>query len=122
MKSRFKLFPIIILAVSILLGILAHTIRHYYIIEDQFINLIIASLPSFAAALGLSMIPIIAKSKKTISSIMGIATGLLIYEAEQLFTSRAFDINDITAIILGILIGYIIVKKNINTNERAPNN
>ncbi len=120
MENRLKLFPIIILAISILLGILAHTIRHYYIIEDQFINLIIASLPSFAAALGLSMIPIIANSKKPLSSIMGIATGLLIYEAKQLFTSRTFDINDIAAIFLGILIGFIINKKI--TNERTPNN
>ncbi|MCK5847149.1 MAG: VanZ family protein [Bacteroidales bacterium] len=121
MNTRLKLLPIIVLLFSISIAILTHTIRHYFEIDSQFLNLIIASLPNFAAALGLSMIPLIIKSKKPIISTMGITVGLLIYELEQLFTSRTFDINDIIAILLGAIIGYIIIKKSI-ANERITDN
>ena len=120
MEKKLKLYPIIILVLSVLVAILTHTVRHYFNIENQILILIIASMPSFAAVLGLSMIPIIINSKKPLNAILGIATGLIIYELEQFYTSRTFDINDIAAIILGTIIGYFIIKNSIS--ERTSNN
>jgi len=121
MNNKLNLQAVVILAISILLVTLAHISRSYLTTDNSLLILIIASLPSFAAALGGSMLPIIFNSKKPKNAIIAIATGLIIYEFEQYFSSKTFDINDIIAILLGAIIGYFIYTKTPKVSEGTIN-
>jgi len=67
-------------------------------------------LPSFFATTGLCMLPLIIVKKQHIKTMGFVVSGLLIYEMEQHWTDRTFDILDIIAIILGYLTSILVFK------------
>jgi len=115
MTSKLNITAIFILITAFIATLLTHTVRHYFVIDSLLLQLIINSLPSFCAAIGFSMIPIIINIKKQTQAIMAIGIGLILYELEQYFTIRVFDFADIISSIIGTSLGLIMSYK-LNTS------
>lgn len=97
-----------------ILGFLSKVIREY--IYDNNVNDygVFGSLPSFFYIVGLIFL-IIAIFKVNIENrgiglIVCVTLGALVYEVEQLFSSRVFDIKDVIATVVGAIISLILYK------------
>ena len=111
MISKLNITALFILITAFIATVLTHTVRHYFIINNYLLQLIINSLPSFCAAIGFSMIPIIINIKKQAQAIIAICIGLILYEFEQYYTIRVFDFADIISSIFGTSLGLMISYK-----------
>lgn len=104
----------IILAIGLISGVLGFASKLVYRpwIMDNDINDIGINefAPSFFYTVGVCLICVSFFKKKPYNTIIFIAVGSIAYELEQIFTSSYFDIKDLFAIIVALLVSLLIFK------------
>ena len=112
-------YYLIILTVSIFLALVIKIIRPlvYNVIQNNVLNSLVGSLPSLFATTGFCMLPLLTVNKQQVKAMSFGVLGLLIYEVEQYWTERVFDVLDLGAIGLGYLISILIYQKIKEKNE-----
>jgi hypothetical protein len=112
LSFRSKEFYIISSIVCLVLAIAVKLTRHNFFGNSEILDILLGSSPSFLYLFGLiSSIPVIKNNMKFNSyrkTSFLVTLGALTYEAEQAWTSRAFDYYDIAATILALTLMLVI--------------
>lgn len=100
MINKKKLFILGVIAgiCGLFIKLILRPFVYTYKIGDFGIN---GFLPSFFSVLCLCLVIAAIKKKDEVSSLSFVALGNMVYELEQIFTSRTFDYKDLIAIFLG---------------------
>lgn len=85
------------------LGLAAKFIRRINHVECDLARILLGSFPSFFAVIGIAFLSLAYTKVKHQKAIFFCFLGSLIYEFEQVWSSRVFDIYDIIALLLGYL-------------------
>jgi len=84
-------------------GLTAKFIRGISQVENPLVHVLLGSSPSFFAIIAISFLSLAYTKDKQQKGIFFVFLGSLVYEFEQIWSSRVFDIYDIIALILGYL-------------------
>lgn len=102
----------------LILALLIKFSRDKYFGVNEVLDVSLGSAPSFLYLFGLiCCVPLLKKNieiaayKKTA---WGCTLGALAYEAEQIWTSRQFDLNDVLATILALIL-FLVIHKNVQS-------
>jgi len=111
MLNKYRYF-LIIFFLSVFFGILIKILRVSYnsLFQNNIISNFLNCMPSFFATTGMCMLVLIIVKKQQVKTMGFVVFGLLIYETEQYWTYRIFDMLDIIAIILGYLASILVFK------------
>ena len=113
---KSKKFYCVSFVSCLILALLIKFSRNKYFGLNEVLDVFLASAPSFLYLFGLiCCVPLLKKSieiaayKKTAFLF---TLGALTYEAEQIWTSRHFDLNDVLATILALIL-FLAIHKNV---------
>ncbi len=120
MNEDYKVRPIL-LYLSLLFGFIGVLVKLLYRpwinnnnINDFGFN---GFAPNFIFTIGICLFVSFFVTKKTVSIMIFSTVGILLYETEQILTSRTFDYLDVLATIIG-LVAAISIYKMINRREK----
>ena len=94
------------------LGVLSKIVYRPIILDSQINDLGIHGFaPNLFAALAACLVAAFFTRKSHIKTMIFVSCGILTYEIEQNWTSRAFDYRDITATVIGLVISIFIFNR-----------
>ena len=103
-----------------IIGLLSKIIYRPFILNSQINDFIFQGFaPNLFATLSLCLFASFLTKTGTIKTMIFVTIGLLAYEIEQYWTSRTFDILDVVATIIGLVISILIFNMFVKKQKNA---